>query len=563
MTTKTTWKTHNDRILFEDPSQHLPRSLATLCRIWTSYCLPRLRPKETRPAFKPTLNESSGPSADEARGVRDVGTITNEEKVTEAIHNCGAHMKILAAIASWGTKNDTYLARLIEEYSSMSFDVDVVVLSNLPKPVGPGAEVLVVDLKGKNPCSLPFAHKKIFAEHLNDYDLFIYSEDDTEITESNIRAYLKACAVLEGNEIPGFFRFERGTNGQINYPEVHGPFHWDCQSVRRRKDHVFASFTNEHSACYMLTRDQLERAITSGGFLVEPHRGRYDLICSAATDPYTQCGFEKVIGISSLDDFLVHHLPDVYVGSTFGISDVQLRSQIQCLLQIAENAHRPTPLFSVESKLMAGRFSKDCYEKVQRDIIGAIPHGTRTLLSVGCGSGATEALLVEQGLRVVAVPVDPVFAGGARAEGVEIVEGDIATVRKKLEGEQFDCLLVLDVLHLIEDPSAVMSAFGHLLRVGATVIVRVPVVRRLSTAYRVVRGDQRVRELGGYKKTGIHFNSRRIVRRWLEKAGLRVERVEMEMPSSLASVPRPLRRILRPIWGIKMGAKMVFVATKL
>jgi 2-polyprenyl-3-methyl-5-hydroxy-6-metoxy-1,4-benzoquinol methylase len=472
-------------------------------------------------------------------------------------------MKILVAIASWGTKNDPYLARLIEEYASMSFDVDVVVFSNIPKPVGPGVEVLLVDLKGKNPWSLPFAHKKIFVKHLNDYDLFIYSEDDTLITESNIRAYLKACAVLEENEIPGFFRFERGTDGRVNYPEVHGPFHWDCQSVRIRKGKVFASFTNEHSGCYMLTRDQLERAIASGGFLVEPHSGKYDLICSAATDPYTQCGFEKTIEISSLEDFLVHHLPDVYIGSAFDVGEPELRSQIQFLMAIAENGHCPRPLFPIESKLMSNRYSKDCYEKVQREIIDIIPHGTRTLLSVGCGSGATEASLVGQGLRVVAVPADPVFAGSVRAKGVEVVEGNLATVQKKLGGEQFDCLLLLDLLHLIPNPDAVMPAFLPYLRVGATVIVRVPMVLWLATTYRAIRGDQRFTELSFYEKTGVHFISRRIVRRWFEKAGLRIERVATEMPSTAATVSRPFQRVLHPIWARMMGAEIVFTATKL
>ena len=491
--------------------------------------------------------------ADKIGSVRDVSTTMNEERVISAIHDRGANMKILAVIASWGTKNDTYLARLIQEYRSMSFDVDVVVLSNLPKPVGPGAEVVVVDLKGKNPTSLPFAHKRIFAERLNAYDLFIYSEDDTLITESNIQAYLKACAVLEGNEIPGFFRFERGTDGQINYPDVHGPFHWDCQSVRRRKDHVFASFTNEHAACYVLTRAQLERAIASGGFLVEPHSGKHDVICTAATDPYTQCGFEKVIGISPLEDFLVHHLPNTYIGSIFGVSESELGSQIECLVQIAQNGQTPTPLFPVESKLMYRRFSKNCYETSQREIIDVIPQGTRTLLSVGCGSG----------LRVVAVPADPVFASGARAKGVEIIEGDVATVRKKLEGKQFDCLLLLDVLHLIQDPGAVMSAFAPLLRVGGTVIVRVPMALRFATAYRAIRGDQRFRELGSYESTGIHFISRRIVRRWFEKAGLRIKTVATEMPPTVASVPRALQRVWNPIRAMRTEVKMVFTATKL
>jgi 2-polyprenyl-3-methyl-5-hydroxy-6-metoxy-1,4-benzoquinol methylase len=472
-------------------------------------------------------------------------------------------MKILVAVASYGTKNNQYLARLIQEYKSMPFDVHVVVLSNLPKSVGKGAELVLVDLKGKDPCSLPFAHKKIFVDHLNHYDLFIYTEDDTLITESNIQAFLKACTVLEPNEIPGFFRFERGADGRTNYPEVHGPFHWDCQSVRRRQDQVFASFTNEHSACYVLTQDQLRRSIASGGFLVEAHSGKYDTICTAATDPYTQCGFRKLISISSLNDFLVHHLPNTYVGSAFDVGESELRSQIQFLLQIAGNGHCTVPLFPVESKLLHNRFSKNCYEKAQHAIIDVIPRGTQTLLSIGCASGSTEASLVERGLRVVAVPADPVFSRSATAKGVEVVEGNVATARKKLEGRQFDCLLVLDVLHLIQDPAAVISTFVPLLRPGGTVIVQVPRVLRFTTAYRVIRGDQRLSELGNYEKTGIHFTSLRNVRQWLENSGLRIERVATEMPSAVARMHRSLQRVLNPIRAIKMDAKVVFTATKL
>jgi 2-polyprenyl-3-methyl-5-hydroxy-6-metoxy-1,4-benzoquinol methylase len=469
-------------------------------------------------------------------------------------------MKVLAAIASFGTKNDQYLARIVQEYGSMSFDVHVVVLSNLPKTVGPGVEVTVVDLKGKNPGTLPFGHKKLFADHLNDYDLFIYSEDDMLITEANLRAYLKACEVLEGNEIPGFFRFERGTDGLINYPEVHGPHHWDCQSVRRRKDQVFASFTNEHAACYALTRDQLQRAISSGGFLVDPHCGKFDLICSAGNDPYTQCGFEKVIGISSLDDFLIHHLPNAYVGSTFGVGEPELRNQVQRLMRISQNGSCPTPLFPVESKLMFNRFSKDCYEQVQQPIIDVVPRGTKTLLSVGCGSGATEAALVEKGIHVLAVPADPVFSGSPRAKGVEFVDGNVPTVLKKLEGQQFDCIIAVDALHLSADPAGMVSEFAPLLRAGGTMIVRVPTVRRLATVYRALTGHQSFAELGGYAKTGTQFTSRGILRRWLEKAGLRVERIT-QMSSTKPSGPQSL--VLAPIRAMKLGGNLIATARKL
>lgn len=94
--------------------------------------------------------------------------------------------RVLAAIAGHGTRNDHYLLQLVHEYHSMSHDVDIVVLSNIPKHVAARVEVFVVDLRGKNPWSLPFPHKRIFADRLNDYNLFIYSEDDTLIREKNL-----------------------------------------------------------------------------------------------------------------------------------------------------------------------------------------------------------------------------------------------------------------------------------------------------------------------------------------------------------------------------------------
>jgi hypothetical protein len=70
-------------------------------------------------------------------------------------------MKLLVAIASYGTSNDRYLKRLVEEYRSMSYGVDIVVLSNVAKPVE-GAEVRV-GMPTKDPWSLPFAHKQVLA----------------------------------------------------------------------------------------------------------------------------------------------------------------------------------------------------------------------------------------------------------------------------------------------------------------------------------------------------------------------------------------------------------------
>jgi SAM-dependent methyltransferase len=464
-------------------------------------------------------------------------------------------MKALVVIATYGSGNDRYLQRLVEEYRSMPFEVDLVVLSNIPKHVADGVEVVVVS-RGWSPwtrrgtfngsrnvrflvqeyrdwvrhLNIPFAHRQIFADRLNDYDLFLYSEDDTLVTERNLRAFMSVSAVLPDDEIPGFLRFERGPDGRVNYPEVHGHFHWDCSSVRRRGEHTLAFFTNEHAACYVVTREQLRRAIDSGGFLAAPHGGKYDLLCTAATDVYTQCGFEKLICISQIDDFLVHHLPNRYVGTQFGVDDLELRRQVDCLLRIGADGEQPGQLFETETKLIDRSYSKGYYEPVRQELLSELPSGLRAVLSLGSGRGAVEAYLSKMGLRVTAVPLDAVIAGGAEAEGVEIVAGDFEHARRKLEGRQFDCLFMSNVLHLIPDPVGLLRSWAGLLPVGGIAIAVTPNTSRLEPSWRALRGG-RLDDRDMYRTTGVQRTSRETVRSWFRSAGLSVD--------SLKEVLRP------------------------
>ena len=265
----------------------------------------------------------------------------------------GLQPRVLVAIASYGISNDRYLERIIREYKSMSFAVDIVVLSNIDKKLAAGIECLV-GLPTKNPWSLPFAHKKLFADRLDRYDLFIYSEDDILITERNLQAWLEVNALLAEDEIAGFLRAELDSEGAQSYPDVHAYFHWDPSTVSRRGNYTLAHFTNEHAACYVLARAQLRKALNSGGFDVPPHEGKYDLLCTAATDPYTQCGLTKLIPVSHLTAFTVHHMSNRYVGK-MGVTAEQLGEQTDALLRIAQNASRPKSLLPTENSPLALR----------------------------------------------------------------------------------------------------------------------------------------------------------------------------------------------------------------
>jgi 2-polyprenyl-3-methyl-5-hydroxy-6-metoxy-1,4-benzoquinol methylase len=438
-----------------------------------------------------------------------------------AASNSKGSRRVLVALASYGTSNDKYLARLIEEYRSMSFQVDIVVLSNIPKQLGPGIQVLV-GLPDRNPWSLPFPHKEVFAERIEMYDIFVYSEDDMLITEHHLHAFLEVSAVLREDEIPGFIRIEKGPDGDLNYPDFHAHFHWDAASVRSRGAYTVAHFTNEHSACYVLTRDQLKQAIQSGGFLVGPHEWKYDLLCSAATDPYTQCGFKKLIPISHLDDFSIHHMSNKYIGR-MGIGRTEMHSQVQAALRLVEG-QISKPLLETETKLWRAMYSKDYYEPFSEEVASLVPRTARKVLSIGSGAGAIECSLADRGLRVVAVPLDPIICRSSAYKGVEIVLGDFRTARDKLETGEFDVLLLSNVLHLVDDPVEVLCLFRETLSVDPTIIITSPNMRCASFYWSKLRSGNRIDHLGSYDLTGVRLSSSASVRRWCENAGLKVQK---------------------------------------
>jgi SAM-dependent methyltransferase len=427
-------------------------------------------------------------------------------------------MKILVAIANHGTKNLKYLQVLLAEYQRMSFHVDIVILSNEPKELGTNVEVLV-GLPARNPWSLPFAHKPLFAQRIRDYDLFIYSEDDTLITEKNIRAFMDAAGILPDNQIAGFLRYETAPDGSRHISSAHGRFHWRPESVQQIAGNAFAQFTNAHSACYVLTRNQLDRAIASGGFLRAPYEAEYDMLCSAATDPYTRCGFTKVINISRLEDFLLPHLPNKYVG-VMGTKYPVFLGQVESLKQIAAG-NRPAvcALPELQPPLTPPWF-KNYYEPCNHELISLVPKGARTIISIASESGATERELVRLGFDVTAIPLDPVICAAAESEGVKMVHCELAQAPEKLRGRRFDCVLIHNLLYLQEDPADLIARGSSLLAEGGCLLISEPNFGNIQTYLGRLLNKKRYRGLGRFSEKRITTVTEGRLRRWLKSAGL-------------------------------------------
>ena len=426
-------------------------------------------------------------------------------------------MKVLVFLANFGSKNDHYLRQLLDAYGSMDHDVHVVVLTNVAKNLGAKVEVIVDTPKG-DPWSFPFVHKQLFAERLEDYDLFIYSEDDTLITQRNIDAFLEVSESLLSNEIAGFIRSEKAADGSLHFSTVHAHFHWDARSVVKRGAETFAFFSNEHSACYILTREQLRSAIRFGGFLVSPHQERYDLLVSAATDPYTQCGFRKLICISRIHDFVLPHLPNKYIGK-LGLNSDDFYSQVDALLEIGDQVRTCRVLLDSETRAWQRIWSKSYYEAVNPRIVASIPTNSKTVLTYGCGSGDLERALEDHGLKVTGLALDSVIGICAERKGVNVVYGSAERAFEQLGTCKFDCIILSNVLHLAETPCDLLRNISHLLSVDGTVIAVLPNTRRIPDRWKQWRNTGRLRQ--SFRNNGVHSVSPAKIRAWFSCANLR------------------------------------------
>ena len=161
---------------------------------------------------------------------------------------------------------------------------------------------------------------------------------------------------------------------------------------------------------------------------------------------------------------------------------------------------------------------EECTQKivqpVDEHLVSMISEKSRSVLSIGCGWGASECRLAEKGLHVVAVPLDPVICGHAAARGVEMVVGDFRTAKSKLASRKFDCILYFNVLHLIRNPIEVLSLFRDNLSFNSMVVIKTPNMLSVSGINSSIRYAYRFKELINYDVAGVHVTFVKKVRNW-------------------------------------------------
>lgn len=452
-----------------------------------------------------------------------------------------SRLRLLVVVAHYGHKNRPYLLGMLEEFRQMPFDVTIEVLSESPKDLGPDVHVRV-GVPGRSPWTLPFAYKQVLAERQHLHDVFVYTEDDIGLTTEHVRAFLRASEALPDDCVPGFVRYEVDGLGNRYFVDLFRAFHFDPESVRTIGGKKYAELTNLHAACFMLTRGQLAVALSHPTFLRRPCRGLYDFAETAATEPYTQGGLRKLIPLDDFGQFCLHHLTNKYFQlPSHSLADARVvEKQIQALRTVKPGLRQTW--FRTSAAIESHFWDMAYYSPADGDVAAQLGLRAKTVLSIGCGAGSTEALLARSGKAVTAIPLDRIVSASLAEQGVDVRTPDYESELAQLEGQRFDAILLIDILPYVTDPVRLLRQCRVLLADDGAIIVRGVNFSHISLVRRVLSGYVRLTDAARlflFRASGVHATTRSRIGRWLEQAGLSVS--NEAPPRSASASPLVLR----------------------
>lgn len=248
--------------------------------------------------------------------------------------NKNKNMKtVLAVLVNYGLEQVSYLKQVVASLKSFEkYKVTIIINSNVPLNIFNVDKVNILVLDDYQ--LLPLTCRRILWENRDDFDVFIYGENDHLFLEKHIDNHLEYSKIIPKNRIPGLIQYEEDESG-IYYPGYHFDFEWDFNSVKIYNGKKFAHFNNLHQATFILTRSQLQKVgrrinfeelVTKKTFwhkikrkvrkklkLTVEREDKYSVKCKVNTDIFEFGGMKKLICITDFEDNLIHHLPNLYI----------------------------------------------------------------------------------------------------------------------------------------------------------------------------------------------------------------------------------------------------------
>lgn len=165
------------------------------------------------------------------------------------------------------------------------------------------------------------------------------------------------------------------------------------------------------------------------------------------------------------------------------------------------------------------------FSNARYDYVAQLPPRAR-VLEVGCGSGGTGALALEEGAEsYTGIEINSLVAEIAQQHLTQVVVGDVETLSLPWDDSSFDVLILSEVLEHLRDPWAVLARLRRLLTPGAQVFASSPNVAHYRILRMQLRGDWELGLSGPMDSTHLRWFTPRTYAQMFANCGYMVDAV--------------------------------------
>lgn len=197
--------------------------------------------------------------------------------------------------------------------------------------------------------------------------------------------------------------------------------------------------------------------------------------------------------------------------------------------------------------------------------LGRVPANSR-VLDLGANDGSMASLLKDMGCRVWGVEIDPEAAAAAAPYCEDVAVADLSDLHlaERFGDQQFDVVLMLDVLEHLSEPVSVLRGVGDVLAPGGWGVISLPNVAHVSTRLALLDGHFTYTDTGLLDRTHLRFFDRAGVDELLEGAGwgtFDLQRVTRRLGTTEISLPDADPDLVRRIEAEPEGLTYQFVVS--
>jgi 2-polyprenyl-3-methyl-5-hydroxy-6-metoxy-1,4-benzoquinol methylase len=154
-------------------------------------------------------------------------------------------------------------------------------------------------------------------------------------------------------------------------------------------------------------------------------------------------------------------------------------------------------------------------------IVSLVPPATR-VLEFGCATGYMSKVLKERlECTVVGIEIDRNAAALAEKHTERVIVGDAEKIdyAAELAGEEFDVVLLADVLEHLKEPADVLRRVRPFVAENGVVVASIPNIAHASVRLALLGGEFRYREWGLLDDTHLRFFTRASIQDLFEETG--------------------------------------------